>query len=90
MRAISRVGVCACFALALSLSAYADSWRVSQDGSGDFRTIKGAMDAASHGDVILVASGLYEEPMALRDGVTVIGAGPQRTVVRYAYAFDPV
>jgi len=76
--------------LAFSLLAFAAELRVSPDGLADYKTIKAAMDAAAFGDVILVAGGVYEEPVTLRDGVTVIGAGPQRTIVRYTYAFDAV
>lgn len=78
------------FLLTAPLLATATELLVSPDGSADYRTIRGAMDAAAFGDVIWVAGGVYEEQVALKDGVTVVGAGPQQTVVRYSYGFDPV
>ncbi|MEN6368893.1 MAG: PKD domain-containing protein [Thermotogota bacterium] len=85
-----RVSACAVFLLTGSLLATATELLVSPDGSADYQTIRGAMDAAAFGDVIRVAGGVYEEQVALKDGVAVVGAGPQQTVVRYAYGFDPV
>jgi len=90
MRSAFRIGVCAVFLLAAPFSATATVLLVSPDGSADYRTIRGAMNAAAFGDVLHVAGGVYEEQVVLKNGVTVVGAGPQQTVVRYSYGFDPV
>lgn len=49
------------FLLAVSPSAQAASWTVDPSGAGDFETIQAAIDAATDGDVVLVAAGAYEE-----------------------------
>ncbi len=76
--------------LLVSLSAHATQWIVAQDGSGSFRTIQGALDAASYGDFIYVSPGVYDERVELKDGVRVVGAGQASTVIRNAYGFDDV
>ena len=52
-------------ALLLTMSAagggVAGSWRVEQDGSGQFTTLQPAVDAAASGDTILVGPGWYQE-----------------------------
>jgi len=63
---------------------------VSQDGSGGFTTIQGAINAAAYGDVIRVAPGVYEEGVVFKNGVTLIGSGAAVTTIRYGYGFDPV
>ncbi|MDD5263263.1 MAG: PKD domain-containing protein [Candidatus Bipolaricaulis sp.] len=90
MRVAFRIGVCLVFLLAAPLLAAATVLVVSPDGSADYRTIRGAMNAAAFGDILRVAGGVYEEQVVLKNGVTVVGAGPQQTVVRYSYGFDPV
>lgn len=69
---------------------YGAQWVVAQDGSGSFRSIQGAIDAADYGDVVYVSPGVYDEPLALKDGVRVVGASASATVVRHAYGFEPV
>jgi len=39
----------------------AGSWRVEQDGSGDFLALQPAVDAAASGDTILIGPGWYQE-----------------------------
>lgn len=52
-------------ALLLTMSAagsgVAGTWRVEQDGSGQFTTLQPAVDAAASGDTILVGPGWYQE-----------------------------
>jgi Ca2+-binding RTX toxin-like protein len=43
-------------------------------GSGGFTTIQAAIDAASDGDTILVAAGVYDEDLTIDVGVTILGA----------------
>lgn len=47
------------FLAMLSNSAYARTWYVKEDGSGDAATIQAAVDSAVAGDLILVAAGRY-------------------------------
>ena len=42
-------------------SAQGRTWRVEQDGSGEFVTIQPAVDAAADGDTILIGAGWYQE-----------------------------
>jgi len=77
------LGVCAS-------AATAAQWVVAQDGTGGFRSIQGAINASSYGDVVYVSSGVYEEHVTLKDGVRVVGSGASSTIIRYAYGFDEV
>lgn len=40
--------------------ARAESWRVEQDGTGDFTIIQDAVEVAADGDTILIGAGLYQ------------------------------
>ncbi|MBN1826956.1 MAG: right-handed parallel beta-helix repeat-containing protein [Candidatus Eisenbacteria bacterium] len=46
-----------------------------------FNTIQAAVNAASSGDVVVVASGTYAENLSIKSGVEVIGAGPDFTIL---------
>jgi hypothetical protein len=46
---------------AAASTAAARTWRVARDGSGDFRTIQPAVDAAAPGDTVLIGAGRYRE-----------------------------
>ena len=63
---------------------------VSTDGTGAFRSIQRAIDAASYGDVILVNPGIYEETVVLESGISIRGAGPSHTIIRSSYGYQPV
>lgn len=55
---------------------------VAADGSGDYEEITEALDAADDGDIIYVAAGTYEEEVELElDNVTLLGAGPGKTII---------
>jgi hypothetical protein len=48
---------------------------------GDFSTIQPAIDAASGGDTVLVAPGVYTENLKLRSGVTLRGQDARTTIL---------
>ncbi|QFY07468.1 hypothetical protein GBF35_12935 [Nonomuraea phyllanthi] len=63
---------------------------VAADGTGDFCTVQGAVDAVPTGNtrpvIIDVRPGIYTEIVYVREDrphLTVRGAGPGRTVIRY-------
>jgi hypothetical protein len=47
---------------------------VSQEPGSDYTTIQSAINAASDGDVIMVAAGTYNEALNINKGVTILGA----------------
>jgi parallel beta-helix repeat protein len=50
---------------------------------GDYRTIQGAIDASSWGDIVLVSPGEYVETVTLKRGVILQSAeGPEVTIIR--------
>ncbi len=53
------------------------------DGSGGhpLGTIQEALNAVSYGDTVQLAPGVYRGPLELISGVTILGAGPDRTRV---------
>lgn len=58
---IRRVCIAICLLVVGSPPCLGATWRVAKDGSGQFTTIQAAVNAASSGDVILLAPGRYEE-----------------------------
>ena len=61
----------------MSGATFATTWTVDDDGKADFDTVHEAMAAASSGDVILIAPGIYTEAImhgsAARLGVSSVG-----------------
>jgi PKD repeat protein len=74
----------------VGLSGWGAEVVVSADGTGTFRSIQRAIDAARPGDVILIGPGVYEETVTLRSGLTLRGAGVSQTLLRSGYGYDPV
>ncbi|MCA9565740.1 MAG: hypothetical protein KC561_19720, partial [Myxococcales bacterium] len=57
-----RLPIVSCaLALVLAASAGAATVRVEKDGSGDWTTLQGAVDAAATGDTILIGPGRYDD-----------------------------
>ncbi len=54
---------------------------VAADGTGDFLTIQAAIDAASPGDLILVAPALYNENVIMNKPVRLQGSGSGGTTI---------
>ena len=70
-------------------AAGADRLVVAQDGSGDFRTVQGAIDFVPRGNsrrvFVVVRPGTYDEIVYVRADrpfITVVGADRERTVIR--------
>lgn len=57
------------------------TWIVALDGSGDFTSIQGAIDAASAGDIIRVYNGTYQENVVIGKRLDIIGNGSDRTII---------
>lgn len=72
--------------LCLPGSVGATTWTVDKQGGGDAVTIQDAVDAASSGDTVRVASGTYAESVTIAGkGLTLVSiSGPDAT------AIDPV
>ena len=49
---------------------------------GDYGTIRAALASARAGDTVLVASGVYEECIEMKSGVTLRGADMESTIIR--------
>ena len=54
---------------------------VDDDGPADFNNIQAAIDASSYGDTVQVAAGMYVENITLKNGVELIGAGAENTII---------
>jgi len=81
--------------LVAALPAYASTWSVAQDGSGDFQVIQDAVDAAASGDTIRIGPGRYNEGQDIttpgweefvrvlisQEELTLIGSGSDVTII---------
>jgi len=57
------------------------TWIVDDDGPADFKTIQGAINAASDGDTIFVSSGTYCENIVVNKSVSLIGENRDTTII---------
>lgn len=55
--------------------------KVNQLGGGDYLTISEAIDAAFDGDTIKVDEGEYKEMVCIDKNVTIVGSGPDTTII---------
>lgn len=58
------------------------NWYIRPDGTGDLRTINGALRHAMPGDTVFAAGGLYQEHIVLRGGITVLGSWDEDFALR--------
>ena len=54
---------------------------VDDDGAADFNNIQAAIDDANEGDEVHVRPGTYYEAITMKDGVDLIGAGANVTII---------
>jgi len=91
MQRIVQVVACASIlALTVAVVGIGRQLVVSKDGLGAFRSVQAAINEAEYGDTVRVNPGIYEEQIEFKNGVTVIGAGADHTIIRYGYGFDEV
>jgi len=62
-------------------NAEADTIIVAQDGSGDYKKIQDAIDAAGDGDTIRVWEGTYNENVVVDKPVNLVGNGSEVTTI---------
>ncbi len=64
---------------------------VAKDGSGNYKTVQDAVNAASVGDTIYVKNGVYKEVVTIsKDGIHLIGESNTATIITYDnYAGKP-
>ena len=73
MKAIARFGSI----VALVVSMFMGVARAD----GEFTTIQAAIDAANPGDVVHVPAGTYRERIILKQGIMLVGAGADSTII---------
>ena len=61
--------------------AYSKVIYVDDDGPADFEDIQAGINAAEYGDTINVAPGTYYENVTLKNGIHLLGAGADVTVI---------
>jgi len=66
-----------------ALAGAAKTLTVAQDGSGNYRTVQAAINAASPGDTVYVKAGTYRERITFKSGITLQGAGRGSTVLTH-------
>lgn len=56
-------------------------WVVDDDGSGDFRVIQDAVNAAQQGDTVFVRNGIYYEHVIISKSISLVGENRSITVI---------
>lgn len=72
--------------LCFSNGGFADNWYVP----GDSATIQGAINLAAYGDTVQVAAGKYYESIMLKNGVSLLGAGSDATLIHGSQSHNVV
>ncbi|MGN6371355.1 MAG: pectinesterase family protein [Phycisphaerae bacterium] len=66
---------------------------VKADGSGDFKTVQEAVNAASGKTTIHLGAGEFQGPVVIpaeKTGITLVGEGPEKTVITWAHnVYEP-
>ena len=78
--------ILACLTIPLS----AATLTVDDSGGQDYTSIQTAITHAVSGDTVFVYPGTYHEQIELKDGVSLIGSGPHRTVIDGQGAFQRI
>ncbi len=68
-------------AILLNSGAMAATIYVDQSGGGTYTKIQDAINAAAANDVIMVGPGTYNEAISIDKSVSLIGSGPQYTII---------
>ena len=84
------VGNVDCDAQLLDADGDGVSITVAPDGTADYRTIGGAIAAATENDRIVVANGTYEERITINKSVDVVAATPGGVVIEDPGNYGPV
>lgn len=71
----STIGFIVAAAMVATTPAVADTLTVRSDGTGDYQSIQGAVDAASEGDVLLVTGIFLETVRIPAKEITLLGSG---------------
>lgn len=97
-----RISVIIAVSLFLAVSAFAVTWRVEKDGSGDYTKIQDAVNASVSGDSILIGPGRYDDLVPFETpyvswlacvnvpgiDLTLVGAGRDETIIGPAVPGD--
>lgn len=70
--------------------AIASTYTVDDDGTADFILIQDAINTATSGDTVYVYPGTYNEQIILKNGVRLIGNGPENTIIDGGGSYNQV
>ncbi len=75
-------GLCFISILYLLPETSGETYTVDDDGGANYTKIQNALDNAAVGDTILVSPGTYQEDIAVRKTLNVIGSGPGDCIIQ--------
>ena len=82
VRRVCSIALCLVFSLAVTESVRATTFCVDQHGkAGCLATIAAAVNAAGLGDTVQVDPGYYTEDVVIGTQLSLIGSGPERTII---------